>query len=43
VNDYAIDAPEKVMSLMQGLKGETDVKVNLLRRGRARTFKYEIR
>ncbi len=43
VNDYAVDAPEKVMSLMQGLKGETDVKVDLLRRGRAKTFNYEIR
>ncbi len=43
VNDYAIDAPEKAMSLMKGLKGETDVTVDLLRRGRAETFKYEIR
>ncbi len=43
VNDYAIDAPEKAMSLMKGLKGETDVKVDLLRRGSPRTFKYEIR
>jgi len=43
VNDYAIDAPEKAMSLMKGLKGETDVSVDILRRGRAQTFKYEIR
>jgi len=43
VNNYAIDAPEKAMSLMKGLKGETDVKVDILRRGKAQTFKYEIR
>jgi len=43
VNDYAIDAPEKAVSLMKGLRGETDVKVDILRRGRAETFKYEIR
>ncbi|MFQ5480232.1 MAG: PDZ domain-containing protein [Thermodesulfobacteriota bacterium] len=43
VNDYTIDAPEKAMSLMKGLKGETDVKVDLLRRGHAQTYKYEIR
>ncbi|MFQ5353900.1 MAG: hypothetical protein ACE5DR_03035 [Thermodesulfobacteriota bacterium] len=43
VNDYAIDAPEKAMSLMKGLKGETDVKVDFLRRGRAQTYTYEIR
>jgi len=43
VNDYVIDAPEKAMSLMKGLKGETDVKLDILRRGRAQTFKYEIR
>jgi len=43
VNDYAIDSPEKAMSLMKGLKGETDVKLDILRRGRAQTFKYEIR
>ncbi len=43
VNDYTIDAPEKAMSLMKGLKGETNVKVDFLRRGKAQTFKYEIR
>jgi len=43
VNDYVIDAPEKAMSLMKGLKGETNVKLDILRRGRAQTFKYEIR
>jgi len=43
VNNYAIDAPEKAMSLMTGLKGETDVTVDILRRGKAQTFKYEIR
>lgn len=43
VNNYAIDAPEKAMSLIKGLKGETDVKLDILRRGKAQTFKYEIR
>ncbi len=43
VNDYTIDAPEKAMSLMKGLKGETNVKVDFIRRGHARTYKYEIR
>jgi len=43
VNGYTIDAPEKAMSLIQGLKGETDVKLDILRRGQAQTFKYEIR
>ncbi|MFQ5427889.1 MAG: hypothetical protein ACE5EZ_02800 [Thermodesulfobacteriota bacterium] len=43
VNDYAIDAPEKAMSLMKGLKGETDVTVDFMRRGKAQTYTYEIR
>jgi len=43
VNDYKIDSPEKAVSLMKGLKGETDVSVNLMRRGKAQTYTYEIR
>ncbi len=43
VNDYTIDSPEKAVSLMKGLKGETDVSVDLMRRGKAQTYTYEIR
>ncbi len=43
VNDYTIDSPEKGIQLLTGLKGESSIKLDILRGGKPTKLNYEIR
>lgn len=43
MNDFAIDSPEKAIQSMASLKGQSRLKLDLLRDGQPTTFNYDIR
>ena len=43
VNDFAIDAPDKAMQSFVSLKGQSRIKLDLVRDGRPLTLNYDIR
>ena len=43
VNDFAIDAPEKAIQTLLSLKGQTRLKIDLIRNGNPITLSYDIR
>ena len=43
INEYKLDSPGKVAQILGGLKGESEVKVDVLRGRQPRTLRYQIR
>jgi general secretion pathway protein C len=43
INEYKLDSPGKVAQILGGLKGEAEVKVDVLRGAQPRTLRYQIR
>jgi general secretion pathway protein C len=43
INDFPIDSPEKAIQSFASLKGQTRIKLDLIRDGQPTTFTYEIR
>ena len=43
INDFALDSPEKAMQTLVSLKGQSRIKLDLIRDGRPTTFTYDIR
>lgn len=43
INGYRLDSPDKVAQILGGLRGETEVRVDILRGRQPRTLKYQIR
>ena len=43
INDFAIDSPEKAIQSLAALKGQTRLKVDLVREGQPTSFNYDIR
>lgn len=43
INDFAIDSPEKAIQSLASLKGQTRLKLDLVRDGQPATFTYDIR
>jgi general secretion pathway protein C len=43
INDFAIDSPEKAIQSMASLKGQSRIKLDLIRDGQPTTFNYDIR
>lgn len=43
INEYKLDSPGKVTQILGGLKGESEVKVDILRGAQPRTLRYQIR
>jgi len=43
INDFAIDSPEKAVQSLAALKGQTRLKLDLVRDGQPATFNYDIR
>jgi len=43
INDFPIDSPEKAIQSFASLKGQTRIKLDLIRDGQPQTFNYEIR
>ena len=43
INDFAIDSPEKAIQSLATLKGQTRLKLDLVRDGQPATFNYDIR
>lgn len=43
INDYRLESPGKVAQILSGLRGETEVKVDILRGKQPRTLRYQIR
>ncbi|MSM40197.1 MAG: PDZ domain-containing protein [Geobacter sp.] len=43
LNDFAIDSPEKAIQSLASLKGQTRIKLDLIRDGQPATFSYDIR
>lgn len=43
INGYRLDSPGKVAQILGGLRGETEVKVDVLRGRQPRTLRYQIR
>jgi general secretion pathway protein C len=43
INDFAIDSPEKAIQSLAALKGQTRLKLDLVRDGQPATFTYDIR
>lgn len=43
INEYRLDSPGKVAQILGGLRGETEVKVDVLRGKQPRTLRYQIR
>ena len=43
INDFAIDSPEKAIQSLASLKGQTRLKLDLVREGQPTTFNYDIR
>ena len=43
INEYKLDSPSRVAQILGGLKGESEVKVDVLRGKQPRTLRYQIR
>ena len=43
INDFAIDSPEKAIQSLAALKGQTRLKLDMVRDGQPTTFNYDIR
>lgn len=43
INDFKIDSPEKAIQALAALKGQTGIKLNMLRDGQPTTMNYDIR
>ena len=43
VNDYSVDSPEKAAQLFMGLKGESNISVDVMRGGRTKRLSYHIK
>jgi general secretion pathway protein C len=43
INDFAIDSPEKAVQSLASLRGQTRLKLDLVRDGQPATFNYDIR
>ena len=43
INDYPLDSPEKAMQTLNSLKGQSRIKLDLIRDGSPTTFTYDIR
>ena len=43
INDFPIDSPEKAIQSFASLKGQTRIKLDLIRDGQPTTFNYDIR
>lgn len=43
VNGYEIDSPDKAVQVISGLKGVSDISLDIIRNGEGRSFKYNIR
>ncbi len=43
INDFKIDSPEKAIQSLAALKGQTSIKLDLLRDGKPTTMNYDIR
>lgn len=43
INGYEIDSPEKAVQVLSGLKGQTDMALDIIRGGRKTSFRYRIR
>ncbi len=43
INDFDLDSPEKAMQTMVSLKGQSRIKLDLIRNGSPQTFTYEIK
>lgn len=43
INDYKLESPGKVAQILSGLRGETEVRVDILRGKQPRTLRYQIR
>jgi general secretion pathway protein C len=43
INEYKLDSPGKVAQILGGLRGESEVKVDVLRGAQPRTLRYQIR
>lgn len=43
INDFALDSPEKAMQTLVSLKGQSRIKLDLVRNGSPVTFTYDIR
>jgi general secretion pathway protein C len=43
INEYRLDSPGKVAQILGGLRGESEIKVDVLRGAQPRTLRYQIR
>jgi general secretion pathway protein C len=43
INDFAIDSPDKAIQSLASLKGQSKIKLDLIRDGQPTTFNYDIR
>jgi general secretion pathway protein C len=43
INDFPIDSPEKAIQSLASLKGQSRIKLDLVRDGQPTTFNYDIR
>ena len=43
MNDFPIDSPEKAMQSFASLKGQSRIRLDLIRDGQPTTFNYDIR
>jgi general secretion pathway protein C len=43
INDFDLDSPEKAMQTLVSLKGQSSIKLDLIRNGSPQTFTYEIK
>ncbi len=43
INDFAIDSPDKAMQSFMSLKGQSSIRLDLMREGRPLTLNYDIR
>ncbi len=43
INGFEIDSPEKAMQVLSGLRGETDIALDIIRGGQKNSFHYRIR
>jgi general secretion pathway protein C len=43
INDFSIDSPDKAIQSLVSLKGQSKIKLDLIRNGQPTTFNYDIR
>jgi general secretion pathway protein C len=43
INDFSIDSPEKAIQSLASMKGQSRIKLDLMRDGQPTTLNYEIR